>query len=44
MVLNTILYTILCTVHGQVICIIACHAPITDNPENNQHFNVGLLI
>ena len=19
---------------------IACHAPIMDNPENNQHFNV----
>ena len=21
-------------------CILACHVPIMDNPENNQHFNV----
>ena len=29
-----VLYTtVLCTVHGQVICIITCNAPIMDNPE-----------
>ena len=22
------------------ICILACHAPKIDNPENSQHFNV----
>ena len=36
MVLNTTVHT----AHGQVICILACHVPIMDNPENNQHFNV----
>ena len=29
-----------CPVHEQVICILAWHAPIMDNTENNQHFNV----
>ena len=42
MVLNTTVYTLLRTVglHGQVICILACHAHIMENPESNQHFNV----
>ena len=40
MVLNTTVHT----AHGQVICIVACHAPIMDNPENNQHFNVLIYV
>ena len=36
MVLNTTVYTCLCTVQGQVICTLPCHAPIMDNSENNQ--------
>ena len=40
LVLNSTVYTLLFTVHGRVVCIIACHAPIMDNPETNKHFNV----
>ena len=27
-------------IHGHIICILAWHAPIMDNPSHNQHFNV----
>ena len=40
MVLNTTVYTWLCTVL-YMDKLYACHAPIMDNPENNQHLGRG---
>ena len=41
MVLNTLHMIMHCTWTSHII---ACHAPIMDNPENNQHFNVLIYV